>query len=154
MLKTMSLCQILYISIFLLLGAGLGPPGKPPQLDDSFSPYNLIPSSESPTSPLVPPDSWGQGKSTNDKMANGTNINWPPGNEIILFLSKLSWSVDLFVVDLCYVFLLTFRVLPRRTLERPPEYRPRDRPECDSRQRSERTHHKHEHPRCQPLSAP
>ncbi|XP_024127248.1 trinucleotide repeat-containing gene 6C protein isoform X1 [Oryzias melastigma] len=59
-------------------GAGLGPPGKPPQLDDSFSPYNLIPSSESPTSPLVPPDSWGQGKSTNDKMANGTNINWPP----------------------------------------------------------------------------
>ncbi|XP_069005326.1 trinucleotide repeat-containing gene 6C protein isoform X6 [Embiotoca jacksoni] len=59
-------------------GANLGPPGKPPQLDDSYSPYNLISSSDSPTSPLVPPDSWGQGKSSSDKMANGTNINWPP----------------------------------------------------------------------------
>uniref|UniRef100_A0A3Q1GFX1 Trinucleotide repeat-containing gene 6C protein n=1 Tax=Acanthochromis polyacanthus TaxID=80966 RepID=A0A3Q1GFX1_9TELE len=59
-------------------GANLGPPGKPPQLDDSYSPYNLMSSSESPTSPLVPPDSWGQGKSSSDKMANGTNINWPP----------------------------------------------------------------------------
>ncbi|XP_029997291.1 trinucleotide repeat-containing gene 6C protein isoform X4 [Sphaeramia orbicularis] len=59
-------------------GANLGPPGKPPQLEDSYSPYNLMSSSESPTSPLVPPDSWGQGKSSSDKMANGTNINWPP----------------------------------------------------------------------------
>ncbi|XP_069380542.1 trinucleotide repeat-containing gene 6C protein isoform X8 [Paralichthys olivaceus] len=59
-------------------GANLGPPGKPPQLEDSYSPYNLMSSSESPTSPLVPPDSWGQGKSNSDKMANGTNINWPP----------------------------------------------------------------------------
>uniref|UniRef100_A0A3P8SKT7 Trinucleotide repeat-containing gene 6C protein n=1 Tax=Amphiprion percula TaxID=161767 RepID=A0A3P8SKT7_AMPPE len=59
-------------------GANLGPPGKPPQLDDSYSPYNLMSSSESPTSPLVAPDSWGQGKSSSDKMANGTNINWPP----------------------------------------------------------------------------
>uniref|UniRef100_A0A3B4YYE6 Trinucleotide repeat-containing gene 6C protein n=1 Tax=Seriola lalandi dorsalis TaxID=1841481 RepID=A0A3B4YYE6_SERLL len=59
-------------------GSNLGPPGKPPQLEDSYSPYNLMSSSESPTSPLVPPDSWGQGKSSSDKMANGTNINWPP----------------------------------------------------------------------------
>uniref|UniRef100_A0A667XPP9 Trinucleotide repeat-containing gene 6C protein n=1 Tax=Myripristis murdjan TaxID=586833 RepID=A0A667XPP9_9TELE len=59
-------------------GANLGPPGKPAQLEDSYSPYNLMSSSESPTSPLVPPDSWGQGKSSSDKMANGTNINWPP----------------------------------------------------------------------------
>ncbi|XP_078138944.1 trinucleotide repeat-containing gene 6C protein [Centroberyx gerrardi] len=56
----------------------LGPPGKPPQLEDSYSHYNLISSSESPTSPLVPPDSWGQGKSPNEKISNGTNINWPP----------------------------------------------------------------------------
>ncbi|PWA19214.1 hypothetical protein CCH79_00014586, partial [Gambusia affinis] len=59
-------------------GANLGPPGKPPQLDDSYNPYNLISRSESPTSPLVPPESWGQGKNSSDKMANGTNINWPP----------------------------------------------------------------------------
>uniref|UniRef100_A0A096MD06 Trinucleotide repeat containing adaptor 6C n=1 Tax=Poecilia formosa TaxID=48698 RepID=A0A096MD06_POEFO len=59
-------------------GANLGPPGKPPQIDDSYNPYNLISSSESPTSPLVPPESWGQGKNSSDKMANGTNINWPP----------------------------------------------------------------------------
>ncbi|XP_074521638.1 trinucleotide repeat-containing gene 6C protein isoform X1 [Halichoeres trimaculatus] len=56
----------------------LGPPGKPPQLEDSYSPYNLMSRSESPTSPLVPPDSWGQGKSPNEKITNGTNINWPP----------------------------------------------------------------------------
>lgn len=56
----------------------LVPPGKPPQLEDSYSPYNLISSSESPTSPLVPPD-WGQGKSPSEKISNGTNINWPPG---------------------------------------------------------------------------
>ncbi|XP_053711174.1 trinucleotide repeat-containing gene 6C protein-like [Synchiropus splendidus] len=58
--------------------SSLGPPGKPPQLEDSFSPYNLISSSESPTSPLVPPDSWGQAKSSSEKLSNGTNINWPP----------------------------------------------------------------------------
>ncbi|KAF7656053.1 hypothetical protein LDENG_00046880 [Lucifuga dentata] len=56
----------------------LGTPGKPPQLEDAYSPYNLMSSSESPTSPLVPPDSWGQGKSPNEKISNGTNINWPP----------------------------------------------------------------------------
>ncbi|XP_041838264.1 trinucleotide repeat-containing gene 6C protein-like isoform X2 [Melanotaenia boesemani] len=54
------------------------PPGKPPQLEDSYSPYNLISNSESTTSSLVPPDSWGQGKSPNEKISNGTNINWPP----------------------------------------------------------------------------
>uniref|UniRef100_A0A7N6AWR2 Trinucleotide repeat-containing gene 6C protein n=1 Tax=Anabas testudineus TaxID=64144 RepID=A0A7N6AWR2_ANATE len=59
-------------------GANLAPPGKPPQMEDSYSPYHLMSSSESPTSPLVPPDSWAQGKSSSDKMANGTNINWPP----------------------------------------------------------------------------
>ncbi|XP_019939758.2 trinucleotide repeat-containing gene 6C protein isoform X2 [Paralichthys olivaceus] len=58
--------------------SSLGPPGKPPQLEVSYSPYNLISSSESPTSPLAPPDSWGQGKSPNEKITNGTNINWPP----------------------------------------------------------------------------
>uniref|UniRef100_A0A672G2Z0 Trinucleotide repeat-containing gene 6C protein n=1 Tax=Salarias fasciatus TaxID=181472 RepID=A0A672G2Z0_SALFA len=58
--------------------SSLVPPGKPPHLEDSYSPYNLISSSESPTSPLVPPDSWGQGKSPNEKISNGTNINWPP----------------------------------------------------------------------------
>uniref|UniRef100_A0AAZ1WYJ4 Trinucleotide repeat containing 6C n=1 Tax=Oreochromis aureus TaxID=47969 RepID=A0AAZ1WYJ4_OREAU len=62
----------------LFLGANLGPPGKPTQLDESYSPYSLISSSESPSSPLVPPDSWGQSKGSSDKMANGTNINWPP----------------------------------------------------------------------------
>uniref|UniRef100_A0A3P8XSM1 Trinucleotide repeat-containing gene 6C protein n=1 Tax=Esox lucius TaxID=8010 RepID=A0A3P8XSM1_ESOLU len=58
----------------------LGPPGKPTQMDDSYSPYSIMSGSESPTSPLVPPDSWGQGpgKSPNDKITNGTNINWPP----------------------------------------------------------------------------
>ncbi|XP_033827037.1 trinucleotide repeat-containing gene 6C protein-like [Periophthalmus magnuspinnatus] len=59
-------------------GANLGPPGKSPQLEDSFSPYNLMSNSESPTSPLVPPDNWGPPKGSSDKMANGTNINWPP----------------------------------------------------------------------------
>ncbi|XP_051571363.1 trinucleotide repeat-containing gene 6C protein-like isoform X3 [Myxocyprinus asiaticus] len=58
-------------------GPSLGPPSKPP-LDDSYSPYNLISSSESPASPLAHHDSWGQGKSTNDKISNGTNVNWPP----------------------------------------------------------------------------
>ncbi|XP_033945668.1 trinucleotide repeat-containing gene 6C protein isoform X3 [Pseudochaenichthys georgianus] len=59
-------------------GGNLGPPGKPHQMEDSYSPYNLMSSSDSPTSPLVPQDNWGQGKRDNDKMANGTNINWPP----------------------------------------------------------------------------
>ncbi|KAJ3600213.1 hypothetical protein NHX12_031199 [Muraenolepis orangiensis] len=58
-----------------LLHPHLGPPGKPPQMEDSYSPYNLMSSSDSPTSP---PDNWGPGKSSNDKIANGTNITWPP----------------------------------------------------------------------------
>uniref|UniRef100_A0A672T436 Trinucleotide repeat-containing gene 6C protein n=1 Tax=Sinocyclocheilus grahami TaxID=75366 RepID=A0A672T436_SINGR len=58
-------------------GPSLGPPSKP-TLDDSYSPYNLIPSSESPASALAPHDNWGQGKNTNDKISNGTNVNWPP----------------------------------------------------------------------------
>lgn len=81
-IQNISLISMISIStplIELFSGANLGPPGKPHQLEDSYSPYNLMPSSESPTSPLVPPDSWGQGKSSSDKMANGTNINWPPG---------------------------------------------------------------------------
>uniref|UniRef100_A0A8C6T472 Trinucleotide repeat-containing gene 6C protein n=1 Tax=Neogobius melanostomus TaxID=47308 RepID=A0A8C6T472_9GOBI len=56
----------------------LGPPGKAPQMEDSYSPYNLMSTSESPSSPLVTPDSWGQGKSPNEKISNGNNINWPP----------------------------------------------------------------------------
>ncbi|XP_051995021.1 trinucleotide repeat-containing gene 6C protein-like isoform X2 [Xyrauchen texanus] len=58
-------------------GPNLGPPSKPP-LDDSYNPYNLISSSESPASPLAHHDSWGQSKNTNDKISNGTNVNWPP----------------------------------------------------------------------------
>ncbi|XP_041078096.1 trinucleotide repeat-containing gene 6C protein-like isoform X2 [Polyodon spathula] len=58
-------------------GPSIGPPGKSP-MDDSYIPYNLIPSSESPASPLVAPDNWTQAKSANDKICNGTNINWPP----------------------------------------------------------------------------
>ncbi|XP_030638829.1 trinucleotide repeat-containing gene 6C protein [Chanos chanos] len=58
-------------------GPSLGSTGKP-TLDESYSPYNLIPSSESPGSPLVGPDSWGQGKTTSDKMSNGTSVSWPP----------------------------------------------------------------------------
>lgn len=82
--KIQNISHILLLSsssllISLFSGANLGPPGKPHQLEDSYSPYNMMSSSESPTSPLVPPDSWGQGKSSSDKMANGTNINWPPG---------------------------------------------------------------------------
>lgn len=48
-------------------------------MEDSFSPYNLMSSSESPTSTLVSPESWTQGKSPNEKMSSNSNINWPPG---------------------------------------------------------------------------
>uniref|UniRef100_A0A8C2CB91 Trinucleotide repeat-containing gene 6C protein n=1 Tax=Cyprinus carpio TaxID=7962 RepID=A0A8C2CB91_CYPCA len=47
-------------------------------MEDSFSPYNLMSSSESPTSTLVSPESWTQGKSPNEKMSSNSNINWPP----------------------------------------------------------------------------
>lgn len=62
----------------------LGPPGKPSQLEESYSPYSLMTASESPGGPLVAPDSWGQGKSPNDKISNGSNINWPPGEQEVL----------------------------------------------------------------------
>lgn len=71
--------SIFSVLISLLSGANLGPPGKLPQMEDSYSHYNLMSSSDSPNSPLVPQDNWGQVKGTSDKMANGTNINWPPG---------------------------------------------------------------------------
>lgn len=84
--------KLLFTSCHPCLGAisALGPPGKPPQLDDSYSPYNLMSTSESPTSPLVPPDSWGQGKSPSEKISNGTNINWPPGTNIMTTLKYCS----------------------------------------------------------------
>ncbi|XP_039547321.1 trinucleotide repeat-containing gene 6C protein isoform X2 [Pimephales promelas] len=47
-------------------------------MGDSFSPYNLMSRSESPTCTLVSPDSWSQGKSPNEKISSGSNINWPP----------------------------------------------------------------------------
>ncbi|XP_056465101.1 trinucleotide repeat-containing gene 6C protein-like [Gadus chalcogrammus] len=53
--------------------ANLGSSRKSPQMEDSYSAYSLH--SDSPSSP---PDHWGSGKSSNDKMANGTNITWPP----------------------------------------------------------------------------
>ncbi|KAJ4944559.1 hypothetical protein JOQ06_013102 [Pogonophryne albipinna] len=48
--------------------SSLGPPWEAP-------PYGGLIHSESPTSPQ---DSWGPGKSQNEKISNGTNINWPP----------------------------------------------------------------------------
>ncbi|XP_028828478.1 trinucleotide repeat-containing gene 6C protein isoform X4 [Denticeps clupeoides] len=53
-------------------------PNQKSPMEDSYSTYTLMPNSESPTSPLVPPESWNQGKSPNEKISNGTNINWPP----------------------------------------------------------------------------
>lgn len=83
--------KLVFTNCHPCLGAisALGPPGKPPQLDDSYSPYNLMSTSESPTSPLVPPDSWGQGKSPSEKISNGTNINWPPGKDIVTTMKYL-----------------------------------------------------------------
>ncbi|XP_034170466.2 trinucleotide repeat-containing gene 6C protein isoform X1 [Pangasianodon hypophthalmus] len=49
-----------------------------PVMEDSFSPYNLMSSCQSPSSPLGAPESWPPGKNTKDKMANGSNVNWPP----------------------------------------------------------------------------
>ncbi|KTG47283.1 hypothetical protein cypCar_00039064 [Cyprinus carpio] len=47
-------------------------------MEDSFSPYNLMSRSESPTSTMVSPDSWTQGKRPNEKISNNSSINWPP----------------------------------------------------------------------------
>lgn len=84
-MECLHLCLILSLSRSLCLSAGgippapnHGPTGKTP-MDDSYSPYGLMSSSESPTSPLVPPESWAQGKSPTEKISNGTNISWPPG---------------------------------------------------------------------------
>ncbi|XP_078257161.1 trinucleotide repeat-containing gene 6C protein isoform X11 [Rhinoraja longicauda] len=59
-------------------GLNIGPTSKH-SLEDSYSPYDLITSSESPASPPVPvSDSWTRAKSPADKISNGSNINWPP----------------------------------------------------------------------------
>ncbi|XP_063816516.1 trinucleotide repeat-containing gene 6C protein isoform X1 [Pseudophryne corroboree] len=55
----------------------IGPPGKP-SIEDSYSRYDLLQNSESPTSPVVVPDSWSRAKSENEKISNGSSINWPP----------------------------------------------------------------------------
>ncbi|XP_077315393.1 trinucleotide repeat-containing gene 6C protein isoform X3 [Lithobates pipiens] len=57
-------------------GLGIGPPAKP-NIDDSYNRYDLLPNSDSPTSPPVP-DSWSRAKTENDKISNGSSINWPP----------------------------------------------------------------------------
>lgn len=62
-------------------------------MDDSYSPYNLMAGSESPASPLVAPDSWGQGKGASDKISNGTNINWPPGTPPLSSTAWGRWTV-------------------------------------------------------------
>ncbi|XP_041434784.1 trinucleotide repeat-containing gene 6C protein isoform X2 [Xenopus laevis] len=59
-------------------GLNIGPPGKS-SLDDSYSRYDLLSNSDSPTSPPVPvSDSWSRAKSENEKISNGSSINWPP----------------------------------------------------------------------------
>uniref|UniRef100_A0A5F8G4U7 Trinucleotide repeat-containing gene 6C protein n=1 Tax=Monodelphis domestica TaxID=13616 RepID=A0A5F8G4U7_MONDO len=59
-------------------GLSIGPPGKS-SLDDSYGRYDLIQNNESPASPPVAvPHSWSRAKSDNDKISNGSSINWPP----------------------------------------------------------------------------
>ncbi|XP_053565621.1 trinucleotide repeat-containing gene 6C protein [Bombina bombina] len=59
-------------------GLTMGPPVKS-TIDESYSRYDLLPNSESPTSPSVSvPDSWPRAKSENDKISNGSSVNWPP----------------------------------------------------------------------------
>ncbi|KAL4657937.1 trinucleotide repeat-containing protein 6C-like, partial [Arapaima gigas] len=54
------------------------PQGQPP-IDDSYSPYSLLPGSDLPSGgSLVSPESWGQSQGPGDKLSNGTNISWPP----------------------------------------------------------------------------
>ncbi|XP_059416495.1 trinucleotide repeat-containing gene 6C protein-like isoform X2 [Carassius carassius] len=53
-------------------------PVRKSTMEDSFSPYNLMSRSESPTSTLVSPDSWTQGKSPNEKISSNSSVNWPP----------------------------------------------------------------------------
>ncbi|XP_066503986.1 trinucleotide repeat-containing gene 6C protein isoform X2 [Hoplias malabaricus] len=47
-------------------------------MEESFGPFGLLSNSQSTSSPLVVPESWAQGKNPSEKMANGTNISWPP----------------------------------------------------------------------------
>ncbi|XP_053310140.1 trinucleotide repeat-containing gene 6C protein isoform X2 [Spea bombifrons] len=59
-------------------GLSIGPPGKS-SLEDSYSRFDLLPSSESPNSPPVAvPDSWSRVKPENEKISNGSSITWPP----------------------------------------------------------------------------
>ncbi|KAG5853800.1 hypothetical protein ANANG_G00030270 [Anguilla anguilla] len=115
-------------------GASLALAGKPP-MDDSYSPYNLMPSSESPASPLAPPDSWGPGKGASEKISNGTNISWPPGTQPLGSTASegrsggggskaVELSIFYPVCDLC-------RVLSRGALEGAAEHRPGDGPQHD-----------------------
>lgn len=75
-------CVYLLLSVFvsgaISAGPNLGASGKP-TMDDSYNPYNLMQGTDSSASSMVTPDSWGQGKNNSDKMSNGTNISWPPG---------------------------------------------------------------------------
>uniref|UniRef100_A0A8D0GJR6 Trinucleotide repeat-containing gene 6C protein n=1 Tax=Sphenodon punctatus TaxID=8508 RepID=A0A8D0GJR6_SPHPU len=59
-------------------GLSIGPPGKS-SIEDSYGRYDLIQNNESPASPPVAvPHSWSRAKSENDKISNGSSINWPP----------------------------------------------------------------------------
>nr|XP_033816018.1 trinucleotide repeat-containing gene 6C protein isoform X3 [Geotrypetes seraphini] len=59
-------------------GLSIGPPGKS-SIDDSYSRYDLIQNSESPSSPPVAvPESWSRAKPDTDKISNGSSISWPP----------------------------------------------------------------------------
>lgn len=126
------------------LGAmsALGPPGKPPQLDDSYGPYNLMSASESPASPLVPPDSWAQGKSPSEKISNGTNATWPPGKDTDTQHASARRKPRLGRTNAP----LFPRILPGRALEGPSEHRPGERSQRDPWQRPQRPHHQHQHP--------
>ncbi|XP_026069718.1 trinucleotide repeat-containing gene 6C protein-like isoform X3 [Carassius auratus] len=53
-------------------------PVRKSTMEDSFSPYNLMSRSESPTSTLVSPDSWTQGGRPNEKISSNSSVNWPP----------------------------------------------------------------------------
>ncbi|XP_054986979.1 trinucleotide repeat-containing gene 6C protein [Sorex araneus] len=59
-------------------GLSIGPPSKS-SMEDSYSRYDLIQSSESPASPPgAVPHSWSRAKSDSDKISNGSSVSWPP----------------------------------------------------------------------------
>ncbi|XP_075418392.1 trinucleotide repeat-containing gene 6C protein isoform X2 [Tenrec ecaudatus] len=59
-------------------GLSIGPPAKS-AIDDSYSRYDLIQSSESPASPPVAvPHSWARAKADSDRISNGSSVSWPP----------------------------------------------------------------------------